>query len=241
MPPTEASLPIRRTPADSTGGAFDGRYVYFAPWREDPDENDDREYTPHGKVLRYDTVDDASFILKYAECGHNGGLCASLPGPTFTIDTEDGTRSVRANRTLAPGRHHLAGVYDGERVTLYIDGAAVASTEASGHVQSGNTPVSVGRLAGGGAPFQGEIGGSPCLDHRSNGAVDRCHQSKPCESTGICLPGDGRRNGVRPDCASPRSGVLSRKYLTILPPVCVRSVLRCRKAARTGRPFIPSR
>ncbi len=144
-------------PGGFNGGAFDGRYVYFAPWREDPDENDDREYTPHGKVLRYDTVDDASFILKYAECGHNGGLCASLPGPTFTIDTEDGTRSVRANRTLAPGRHHLAGVYDGERVTLYIDGAAVASTEASGHVQSGNTPVSVGRLAGGGAPFQGEI------------------------------------------------------------------------------------
>ncbi|MCE2439930.1 MAG: hypothetical protein J4F39_10955 [Candidatus Latescibacteria bacterium] len=165
-------------PGGFNGGAFDGRYVYFAPWREDPDENDDREYTPHGKVLRYDTADDASFILKYAECGHNGGLCASLPGPTFTIDTEDGTRSVRANRTLAPGRHHLAGVYDGERVTLYIDGAAVASTEASGHVQSGHTPVSVGRLAGGGAPFQGEIGEVRIsTSARSDGWIDATQQN----------------------------------------------------------------
>ena len=165
-------------PGGFNGGAFDGRYVYFAPWREDPDENDDREYTPHGKVLRYDTVDDASFILKYAECGHNGGLCASLPGPSFTIDTEDGTRSVRANRTLAPGRHHLAGVYDGERVTLYIDGAAVASTEANGHVQSGHTPVSVGRLAGGGAPFQGEIGEVRIsTSARSDGWIDATQQN----------------------------------------------------------------
>jgi hypothetical protein len=131
--------------------------VYFAPWREDPDENDAREYTPHGKVLRYDTAGDASFMLKYAECGHNGGLCASLPGPTFTINTQSGTRSVRANRTLPPGRHHLSGVYDGERATLFIDGTPVASTEASGPIRSSQTPIEIGRLAGGGAPFQGEI------------------------------------------------------------------------------------
>ena len=144
-------------PGGFNGGAFDGRYVYFAPWREDPDENDAREYTPHGKVLRYDTAGDASFMLKYAECGHNGGLCASLPGPTFTINTQSGTRSVRANRTLPPGRHHLSGVYDGERATLFIDGTPVASTEASGPIRSSQTPIEIGRLAGGGAPFQGEI------------------------------------------------------------------------------------
>jgi hypothetical protein len=131
--------------------------VYFAPWREDPDENDAREYTPHGKVLRYDTAGDASFMLKYVECGHNGGLCASLPGPTFTINTQSGTRSVRANRTLPPGRHHLSGVYDGERATLFIDGTPVASTEASGPIRSSQTPIEIGHLAGGGAPFQGEI------------------------------------------------------------------------------------
>ena len=144
-------------PGGFNGGAFDGRYVYFAPWREDPDENDTREYTPHGKVLRYDTAEDASFVLKYAECGHNGGLCASLPGPTFTINTQSGTRSVRANRTLAPGRHHLSGVYDGERTTLFIDGTPAASAETSGPVRSSQTPIVIGRLAGGGAPFQGEI------------------------------------------------------------------------------------
>ena len=144
-------------PGGFNGGAFDGRYVYFAPWREDPDENDSREYVPHGKVLRYDTAGEASFVLKYAECGHNGGLCASLPGPTFTLSTEVGTRSVRANKALSSGKHHISGVYDGERATLYIDGKAVASTEASGPVRPSRAPIVVGGLAGGGAPFQGDI------------------------------------------------------------------------------------
>lgn len=175
-------------PGGFNGGAFDGRYVYFSPWREDPDENDDREYTPHGKVLRYDTADDASFILKYAECGHNGGLCASLPGPTFTINTENGTRSVRANRTPAPGRHHLAGVYDGERITLYIDGTAVASVEATGSVQSNDIPITVGGIAGGGAPFQGEIREvRVSTAARSDQWIDVTHRNLASPTTFVCL------------------------------------------------------
>jgi hypothetical protein len=59
------------------GGAFDGRYIYFAPWR-------DSEELRHGRVLRYDTTGhNGSFILKYTDYGHNGGLCGALPGPVL--------------------------------------------------------------------------------------------------------------------------------------------------------------
>ncbi len=145
-------------PGGFNGGAFDGRYVYFAPWREDPDETDTREYTPHGKVLRYDTTDaDASFMLKYAECGHNGGLCASLPGPTFSVNTAGGILNVRANQTLDPGWHHLAGVYDGARLTLYVDGRPVNQAEGTGSVQTGKADIAIGCTSGGGAQFKGSI------------------------------------------------------------------------------------
>ena len=145
-------------PGGFNGGAFDGRFVYFAPWREDPDDSDTRQFTPHGKVLRYDTTDaDAAFMLKYAECGHNGGLCASLPGPTFSINTSAGVRNVRANRCLEPGWHHVAGVFDGSRLGLYVDGVSVGETEATGPIRTGQADVGIGRIASGGAQFSGHI------------------------------------------------------------------------------------
>ncbi|HCR19111.1 MAG TPA: hypothetical protein DIU35_16660 [Candidatus Latescibacteria bacterium] len=144
-------------PGGFNGGAFDGRYAYFAPWREDPEETDKRGFTPHGKVLRYDTTEDAAFTLKYVECGHNGGLCASMPGPTLTLITSEGTRSVRANRNLSAGWHHIAGTYDGQAITLYIDGEAVNSIQASGTVNPSNSPLTIGSLIGGGARFLGTI------------------------------------------------------------------------------------
>lgn len=144
-------------PGGFNGGAFDGRYVYCAPWREDPEPGDNRPYTPHGKVLRYDTAGPgAAFVLKYAECGHNGGLGASLPGPTFTVNTNRGTRSARANRRLGSGWHHVVGVYDGRHALLYIDGALASETPASGEINI-QTPIEIGRLPGGAAPFRGQI------------------------------------------------------------------------------------
>ena len=144
-------------PGGFNGGAFDGRYVYCAPWREDPDDSDDRGFTPHGKVLRYDTAEDAAFTLKYVECGHNGGLGASMPGPTLTVITANGTRSVRANRNLSAGWHHITGTYNGKTITLFIDGEPVGSTEASGALNPSNSPLAIGSLLGGGARFLGTI------------------------------------------------------------------------------------
>ena len=149
---------LTSNPGGFNGGAFDGRYVYYTPWREDPGPNDTRDFTPHGKVLRYDTAADAAFILKFSECGHNGGLTASLPGPTFTLITADGTRSVRANRNVAPGWHHLCATYNGSAIALYINGDQVGQENASGTLRRSRAPVSVGAHHGGGGAFRGTIG-----------------------------------------------------------------------------------
>ena len=149
---------LTANPGGFNGGAFDGRHLYFAPWRQDPGPDERRDFTPHGKVLRYDTAGDASFALKFIECGHNGGLTASLPGPAFTLITADGTSSVRANRIVEPGWHHVCATYDGTAIVLYIDGEEVGREKASGVVRQSATPVSVGAHHGGGASFRGTIG-----------------------------------------------------------------------------------
>lgn len=141
-------------PGGFNGGAFDGRYVYFSPWREDAEGG----IAPHGKVLRYDTSGpDASFILKYADCGHNGGLCAALPGPVFSINTATGILDVCANKPLEPGWHHIAGIYDGTRLTLFVDGVPVNQAEGTGPIQVGQADVAIGHISGGGGPFKGTI------------------------------------------------------------------------------------
>ncbi len=135
-----------------TAGATDGRYLYAAPWRGDRDQG-----WMHGRILRYDTVGaDASFSLRFADYGHNGGLCAALPGPTFIINTDVGPFSVSAHKKMDPGWHHLAGIYDGQRVKLYVDGEEVAARAGRGILAHNDVEVAVGHLAG--ARFAGRIG-----------------------------------------------------------------------------------
>ena len=137
------------------GGAFDGRYIYFAPWRGNTTEDG---FAAHGNVLRYDTTGaDASFSLRYADCGHNGGLCAALPGPAFLVNTDKGVLNVRANTNLEPGKHHLAGVYDGERMRLFVDGVLAGEQDGTGAIQRNNVDVTIGRLLDGLGKFKGDI------------------------------------------------------------------------------------
>ena len=137
------------------GATFDGRYIYCAPW------NDGAKHPGlhgHGAVLRYDTTDEgSSFSLRYSDCGHNGGLGAALPGPRFLVAISDGVISIAANQPLSPGRHHLAGVYDGDSIRLFIDGCLVNEQKASGTIQSGSGEVTVGHSDGGAAAFGGTI------------------------------------------------------------------------------------
>ena len=135
-----------------TAGASDGRYLYAAPWRGDLDDG-----RMHGRILRYDTIgEDGSFSLRYSDYGHNGGLCAAVPGPGLIINTTVGPFSVHAHRALAPGWHHLAGVYDGAEIGLFIDGVRVAARAARGTLLASKVDVTLGHI--GGARFAGTIG-----------------------------------------------------------------------------------
>lgn len=133
-------------------GAFDGRFFYGAPLYDGGGD------AYHGRVLRCDTLGrNGSFSLRYSDYGHNGGLCAAVPGPSFLINTEQGVRGVAAHRALGAGWHHLAGVYDGRRLQLFLDGELAAERSASGRLVQSEVPVTLGDLGEGSARFEGEL------------------------------------------------------------------------------------
>jgi len=130
--------------AGFNGGASDGRFLYCAAWMKD------KTFTGSigggGNVLRYDTTGDhATFDLRLSDLGHNGGLCAALPGTRFLINTDKGPCSIAANcRPLTgQGLHHFAGVYDGNTISLYIDGWLINSQTASGKLIDNLTDITV--------------------------------------------------------------------------------------------------
>jgi len=134
------------------GGAFDGRFFYGAPLRDGESEKF------HGRVLRYDTLgENGSFSLRYCDYGHNGGLCAAVPGPSFLVNTTRGVLGIAAHRVLTPGWHHLAGVYNGSSIKLFVDGALVGERSGSGAIQMNEVGISIGRLGEGAARFQGGV------------------------------------------------------------------------------------
>jgi hypothetical protein len=140
------------------GGAFDGRYLYFAPWRENIGPGGLSDIVPHGRVLRYDTLGaNGSFSLRYADYGHNGGLGASLPGATFLVNTSGGVISARANRVLPPGWHHIAGVYDGKKIGLYVDGDLADEETGSGAILTNDVDVAIGKIPAAAVGFSGTI------------------------------------------------------------------------------------
>ena len=140
------------------GGAFDGRYFYAAPWQQGPKPDRPGEFITHGIVLRCDTLgDQGSFSLRYCDCGHNGGLNAGVPGPSFLVNTESGIRSVAAHGVLPAGRHHLAGTSDGRTIKLFVDGELVAQREGSGRIVRNDEPVVLGQIRDGLACFRGDI------------------------------------------------------------------------------------
>jgi hypothetical protein len=140
------------------GGAFDGRFFYCAPWRDRATRNEPGNAGVHGRVLRYDTVcTEGSFSLRYGDYGHNGGLGAAVPGPSFLVNTDRGVLGVAAHRVLEPGWHYLVGTYDGNVVRLYIDGVLAAERPGSGRIQDNQVPIAVGHIQDGLGRFSGHI------------------------------------------------------------------------------------
>ena len=126
------------------GGAFDGRFIYYAAWIDGECEPG-KTLVGNGRIPRYDTLgDQGSFSLRYADCGHNGGLNASAPGPRFIVNTAEGARSAAAHQMPEAGRHHLVGTYDGRELCLYLDGECVARQAGGGSVTVSRAPLRAG-------------------------------------------------------------------------------------------------
>jgi hypothetical protein len=65
--------------------------------------------------------------------------------PRFKIHSAGEYRKVEAGAPVGNGRWtHLAGVYDGEEVRLYIDGSLVAETPAPGEMTATSLPLMIG-------------------------------------------------------------------------------------------------
>jgi hypothetical protein len=147
------------------GGAFDGRFFYGAPMY-DGDSPD-----LHGRILRYDsTGKNGTFSLRWSDVGHNGGLCAAVPGPNFLVNTENGALSIAAHKALTPGWHHVAGVYDGRSIRLYIDGVLAAEREGSGRLARNTVDIEIGRIQQGVARFPGVVSEVRVSDVARSGA-----------------------------------------------------------------------
>jgi beta-galactosidase len=58
---------------------------------------------------------------------------------------------------LQPGWHHIAGVYNGRTIKLFIDGLLVGERSGSGAIQTNDVDVAIGRIQDGVGRFQGVI------------------------------------------------------------------------------------
>ncbi|MSP13458.1 MAG: hypothetical protein EXR62_10950 [Chloroflexi bacterium] len=153
---TDAAEAVELGELGFNGAAFDGRYMYFVPWRGNvrPDET----FLTHGKVVRYDTSgDQAVFSLRYMDYGHNGGLGGSLPGASFLVNTTAGVLNVQSHRPMTPGWHHLVGVFDHGQARLYLDGQLAGEHTGAGALMQSSSDIGIGKILDGLGQFQGKM------------------------------------------------------------------------------------
>ena len=104
---------------DFYGAVFDGRYVYYMPYGAGS----------AARTLRYDTTQDIGLGLSSTMASNSFGAAPLAPTFAVGIDpTAGGLRMVSAPTNLTPNTWtHVAGTYDGQTVSLYVNGALAAS------------------------------------------------------------------------------------------------------------------
>lgn len=163
------------------GAAFDGRYIYMA-------HND---VNHEGYMVRYDTTGgNSSFALRYGS--FTDGKMSSLPGITGMLNTSQGYYTVSEwGNTKAGQWHHVALVYNGNALNLYVDGVLKRSIAAAGVVTDSATSLLFGAFNEGvGKTFNGALdesafysralSGSEVLDHYLRGAARLKLQVRSC-------------------------------------------------------------
>jgi hypothetical protein len=89
--------------------------------------------------------------------GEKPALSFSLTGPQTTGTSRSRSPALKSKRPLDDAQwHHVAGVYDGQRIALYVDGELEDSVSASGPIAVNTEPVWVGQNSmGRSRPFNG--------------------------------------------------------------------------------------
>jgi large repetitive protein len=86
--------------------------------------------------------------------GDKGRVVFSLSGPQTTGKDKKKAPRALSQRAVDDGQwHHLVGVYDGQRVALYVDGALESSVSASGPLALNTEPVWLGNSSASRAQF----------------------------------------------------------------------------------------
>jgi hypothetical protein len=90
------------------------------------------------------------------------GIFVSGGRPEFSVHLDGRYASAAAEERLETGRwHHVAGVFDGQEVRLYVDGLRVGSTVAKGRRTRNELPFVIGadvdRQGRGTSPFDGRL------------------------------------------------------------------------------------
>ena len=92
----------------------------------------------------------------FAYCLMGWDYDASHVSPRFWISTENGSFSKQGDPIETGIWHHLAGVYDGSQITLYVDGASYALS-ATGILNTYATPLRMGTNGGFGEFLNGNL------------------------------------------------------------------------------------
>jgi hypothetical protein len=78
--------------------------------------------------------------------------------PRFWLSFSGGARNAPGSPNFQSGRwYHMAGVYDGAQMILYVDGEVSATTSATGNIVGYDNPLLLGINGGRGEPMEGKI------------------------------------------------------------------------------------
>jgi hypothetical protein len=141
---------------------------FHSPPGWDPVAVEDMERPPDGDLR----MREWARVTSLTE--HDGLLFATVTSCTGSVidapaDVRGSVHAMRAGvvatspRSLTPGRHHVAAVRDGDRLSVFVDGRVAASTAAALHGSPvTSAPLTVGRGVTG--PFGGQVSGFQAFD-----------------------------------------------------------------------------
>jgi len=114
---------------------------------------------PSGEKLSAALLTKGNNTWRVQSIADRRSVSFALTGPLTTGTNKGRQPIVKTKRPVDDGQwHHLAGVYDGQRVALFLDGELEDSVSAGGPIAVNTEPVMIGQNSMGRTqPFKGWI------------------------------------------------------------------------------------